>query len=107
MAARVADNPDKSRFELFDAVDEGGEEELAGFAEYHLYRNEIAFIHTEVDPRFGGRGLGGVLARAALDAARDRELRVLPFCPFIRAWIGKHPEYVELVPEGQRARFGL
>ncbi|MEU6346603.1 GNAT family N-acetyltransferase [Streptomyces sp. NPDC046977] len=107
MAARVADNPAMSRFELFDAVDESGEEELAGFAEYHLYGNEMAFIHTEVDPRFGGRGLGGVLARAGLDAARDRELRVLPFCPFIRGWIGKHPEYVELVPEGQRARFGF
>ncbi|MFD3452637.1 GNAT family N-acetyltransferase [Streptomyces sp. NPDC058691] len=107
MAARVADNPDKSRFEIFEAVDEGGPEERAGFAEYHLYGKEMAFIHTEVDPRFGGRGLGGILARAALDAARDRGLEVLPFCPFIRAWIGKHPEYVELVPEGQRARFGL
>ncbi|CAG6397198.1 N-acetyltransferase [Streptomyces cocklensis] len=107
MAARVADNPDKSRYEIFEAVDEGGAQQRAGFAEYHLYGNEIAFIHTEVDPRFGGRGLGGILVRGALDAARDRGLEVLPFCPFVRGWIGRHPEYRELVPEGQRARFGF
>ncbi|WP_406270338.1 N-acetyltransferase [Actinacidiphila glaucinigra] len=107
MALRVADNPGKSRFEIFDAAEEDGAEEVAGFAEYHLYRDQIAFIHTEVAPRFGGRGLGGALARAALDAARERGLAVLPFCPFIRGWIGKHPEYVDLVPEGERPRFGF
>jgi predicted GNAT family acetyltransferase len=98
---RVADNPDLSRFEIFEG------DELAGFAEYHRYKEEIAFIHTEVDPRFSGRGLAGRLARAALDAARDQGLAVLPFCPFIRGWITKHPEYADLVPEAQRPRFGL
>ncbi|QEU90173.1 GNAT family N-acetyltransferase [Streptomyces kanamyceticus] len=53
---------------------------LAGFTEYHRYGTEIVFIHTEIDPRFEGRGLGGVLARAALDAAREQGLAVLPFC---------------------------
>ncbi|MFF2183792.1 GNAT family N-acetyltransferase [Streptomyces sp. NPDC058155] len=101
MESRVADNPARSRFEVFDG------DELAGFAEYHRYQDEIAFIHTEIDPRFAGRGLGGVLARAALGAAREQGLGVLPFCPFIRGWIGKHVEYADLVPQGQRARFGL
>ncbi|RBM10962.1 GNAT family N-acetyltransferase [Streptomyces sp. PT12] len=101
MEPRVADNPERSRFEVFD------DDELAGFAEYHRYRDQIAFIHTEIDPRFEGRGLGGVLARAALGAAREQGLGVLPFCPFIRGWIGKHPECADLVPRGQRARFGL
>ncbi|MFE2428888.1 GNAT family N-acetyltransferase [Streptomyces sp. NPDC059373] len=101
MEPRVADNPDRSRFEIFD------DNELAGFAEYHRYQDEIAFIHTEIDPRFGGRGLGGALARAALDSARDQGLAVLPYCPFIRGWISKHPDYTELVPQDQRHRFGL
>ncbi|WP_042387127.1 GNAT family N-acetyltransferase [Streptacidiphilus melanogenes] len=101
MAQRVVDNPDASRFEIYDG------EEMAGFAEYHRFRNEIAFIHTEIDPSFEGRGLGSALARAALDAAREQGLEVLPFCPFIRGWITKHPEYVDLVPQAQRARFGL
>ncbi len=67
----------------------------------------IAFNHTEVDDEFEGRGLGSQLAQAALDAARDEGLDVLPFCPFIKAWIGKHPEYLDLVPADQRERFGL
>ncbi|MEV7948752.1 GNAT family N-acetyltransferase [Streptomyces rubiginosohelvolus] len=101
MTTRVADNTDESRFEIFD----GGE--LAGFVEYHRFRDEIAFLHTEIDPRFGGRGLAGTLARSVLDEARKQELKVLPFCPFIRGWLGKHPEYTDLVPEAQHARFGL
>ncbi|GAA4870609.1 GNAT family N-acetyltransferase [Kitasatospora terrestris] len=101
MEPRVSDNPELSRFEIH--TDEG----LAGFAEYHLSEGELAFIHTEIDPQFEGRGLGGRLARAALDAARERGLAVLPYCPFIRAWIGKHPEYTDLVPADRRGRFGF
>ncbi|MFC8508084.1 GNAT family N-acetyltransferase [Streptomyces sp. NPDC057411] len=111
MEPQVIDRPEKSRYEILAEPDaEPGTEtgaETAGFAEYHLSEGEIAFLHTEIDPRFGGRGLGGLLARGALDDARARGLRVLPYCPFIRGWIGKHPEYTELVPEGRRARFGL
>ncbi|MFE7329059.1 GNAT family N-acetyltransferase [Streptomyces sp. NPDC057565] len=104
MEPQVTDRPERSRYEVL-AGDDGTE--TAGFAEYHLSEGEIAFIHTETDPRFAGRGLGGLLARGALDDARARGLRVLPYCPFIRGWIGKHPEYADLVPEASRARFGL
>lgn len=104
MEPRVADHREKSRFEIF-AGENGGE--LAGFTEYEVGESEIAFIHTEIDPRFEGQGLGGRLARAALDAIRERRLAVLPYCPFIRGWIGKHPEYLDLVPESERPRFDL
>ncbi|MEE1752011.1 GNAT family N-acetyltransferase [Streptomyces sp. SP18CS02] len=104
MEAQVTDRPEKSRYEIL--AGEGGTE-TAGFAEYFLSDGEVAFIHTEIDPRFTGQGLGGLLARGALDDARTRRLDVLPYCPFIRAWIHKHPEYTGLVPEARRARFGL
>ncbi|MEU5217370.1 GNAT family N-acetyltransferase [Streptomyces sp. NPDC020807] len=114
---RVIDRSEKSRYEILAHARTGDEArgdsargdgaETAGFAEYHLSEGEIAFIHTEIDPRFGGRGLGGLLARGALDDARSRGLRVLPYCPFIRGWIVRHPEYADLVPEPHRARFGL
>lgn len=104
MEPQVRDRPEKSRYEVL-AGDDGTE--TAGFAEYFLSEGEIAFIHTEIDPGFAGRGLGGLLARGALGDARARGLRVLPYCPFIRGWIRKHPEYADLVPEARRASFGL
>lgn len=101
MEPKIIDNPEKSRFEIYDG------DELAGFVEYHRYQTEIAFLHTEVFPQFGGRGLAGRLAQAALDPARERGLSVLPYCPFVRGWIGKHPDYLDLVPAPQRPRFGF
>ncbi|WP_224276173.1 GNAT family N-acetyltransferase [Streptomyces sp. LS1784] len=101
MEQSVTDNTAKSRFEIHD------DGELAGFAEYHRSGNEIAFIHTGIDPRFEGRGLGSRLARTALDAAREHQLAVLPYCPFIRDWMIKHPEYTDLIPITHRTRFGL
>ena len=101
MDLEVADNPDKARFEIL------ADGELAGFVQYHLRGNEIAFTHTETDDRFRGHGLASQLARAALDAARARHLAVLPYCPFLRGWMEGHPEYSDLVPAGRRAQFGL
>ncbi|TQS30377.1 GNAT family N-acetyltransferase [Microbispora sp. KK1-11] len=99
---QVADNPEASRFEI--TVDGA----LAGFADYRLNGPRISFTHTEIDPAFEGRGLGSTLVRAALDAARDAGLSVLPFCPFVQRYIKRHPDdYLDLVPADQRARFSL
>jgi predicted GNAT family acetyltransferase len=97
----VTDNPAESRYELHV----GGE--LAGFVRYHLRGQQITLIHTEVDPRFQGAGLATHLARYSLDDARNRNLAVLPSCPYIRSWIRKHLEYADLVPDGRRTEFGL
>jgi len=101
MDFEVADNPDKARFEIL------ADGELAGFVLYHLRGNEIAFTHTQTDDRFRGHGVGGRLARASLDAARARHLAVLPYCPFVQAWITEHREYADLVPADRRPQFGL
>jgi hypothetical protein len=97
----VVDAPERERFEV--TVDG----DLAGFLVYRSRKGLLALIHTEVDERFEGRGIGGRLARFALDSARDRDLAVLPFCPFVNAWIKRHPEYVDLVPAAYRANFDL
>jgi hypothetical protein len=86
-------------------ISAGGE--LAGFAQYRLRPELIAFVHTEVDPRFEGRGLAGRLIAAALDDARAKGLAVLPFCPFVNAYIKRHGGYLDLVPEVYRTQFGL
>ena len=72
--------------------------ELAGFAEYQLTDKLIIFTHTQVESKFEGKGVGSSLARFALDDVRATGTReVLPLCPFIKGWIGKHPDYQDLV----------
>ena len=97
----VADASERKRFEV--TVDG----ELAGFLVYRSRKGLLALIHTEVEDRFEGRGLGGRLARFALDQARAEGLAVLPFCPFVNAYVQRHREYVDLVPEAYRRQFDL
>jgi hypothetical protein len=97
----IADAPERERYEL--SLDG----EVAGFSAYRVRPELIAFVHTEVDERFQGRGLADRLIRFALEDARSRGLAVLPFCPFVKAFIERHPDFAELVPEGFRAQFGL
>jgi predicted GNAT family acetyltransferase len=69
----------------------------AGLAAYELEGDVITFTHTEIDDEYEGEGLGGQLARHALDDARSRALQVRPLCPFIRGWIKRHEDYQDLV----------
>lgn len=101
MTTQIVDNPEAGRYEIYLDT------ELAGFAEYHLHQSEIAFIHTEVDKKFEGQGLASQLARYALDDSREQGRAVLPYCPYIRRWVQKHPDYADLVPASHRERFGL
>jgi hypothetical protein len=67
--------------------------ERAGLAVYHLRGDKKIFVHTEVDPSFGRRGVGSALAKYALDDTLALDQKIVPLCPFIAAWIGRHPEY--------------
>ena len=88
----VTDNPAEHRYEA--RVDGA----LAGFAAYRFKGAHIVFTHTEVDDAFAGEGVGGVLAKGALDDVRARaEHDVVALCPFISAWIARHPDYQDLV----------
>ncbi|HST80544.1 MAG TPA: GNAT family N-acetyltransferase [Kineosporiaceae bacterium] len=97
----VRENVAEHRFEIWIA------DELVGFTVYQGLGQTKAFVHTEIDDRFGGRGLGSVLIRSALDSVRARGAEVLPYCPFVKAFIAKHPDYLDLVPTAQRSTFGL
>jgi len=100
-AVTVADNPDQRRYEAHVG------DELAGFVSYRAEPGHIALNHTKVDDPSEGQGVGSRLASFALDDARERRLAVLPFCPFVKAYIQRHREYAELVPAERRAGFGL
>ena len=97
----IIDNPDLERYEIRVS------DELAGLLQYRRRPGLIAFIHTEIDQRFEGQGLGSTLIRDVLDEARSAGVAVLPFCPFVNGFISRHPEYTDLVPEEFRTEFGL
>jgi predicted GNAT family acetyltransferase len=88
----VRDNPENRRYEVFVDGD------LAGFSAYRDEPGRRVFTHTKVDPDYEGQGVGSALARGALDDARQRQLAVVPRCPFIAEYIGRHQEYADLVP---------
>jgi len=79
----------------------------AGYVAYRRRAGAIAFTHTEIEPEFEGMGLGGTLVREALSRARSEGLAVLPFCPFVRSYIERHPDQLDLVPEDRRGEFEL
>ena len=92
MNAEVSNNKSAYRYEIW------ADAELAGYTQYSLGRGRIAFLHTEVYESYEGMGLGGRLARGALDDARARGVVVEPYCPFIAHFIERHlDEYRDLV----------
>ncbi|MCB0830477.1 MAG: N-acetyltransferase [Solirubrobacterales bacterium] len=83
---QVRDATDASRYEIeVDGM-------LAGFSEYRLDGDVITFIHTEIEPAFGGQGLGSKLVGFAVRDARSRGRTIIPECPFVRGWMREHPE---------------
>jgi uncharacterized protein len=97
----IIDNPDQHRYEI------RVQDEVAGFVQYRRREGLVALIHTEIDTRFEGQGLGSQLIAGVLDEARAAGVWVLPFCPFVNSYVERHPEYAELVPEEFRSEFGL
>ncbi len=86
----VIDNKAEQRFELLV------EGHLA--AAYYQRRGlVITFEHTEVPPELGGKGVGSKLVKGALDLVRAEGLKVVAECPFVKGWIGKNPDYADLL----------
>lgn len=89
-AIEVTDNRAESQYEA--SIDGA----LALVA-YQLRDDAIVFLHTEVPRALEGRGIGGQLAKIVIEDAKARGLAIVPRCPFIRAYIDRHPEYEPLV----------
>ena len=97
----IRDNPDRHRFET-----DLGDGAIA-IAEYNLLHGKILFTHTEVPSQHEGKGIGSALIRFALDWARERQLQVIPSCPFFAAFIKKHADQQDLLAPSYRKVLGL
>lgn len=90
MTESAQNNPLKKRYEL----------EVEGHvaaAFYELSKGVITFVHTEVPKELGGKGIGSKLIKSALDQVRAAGLKVIPQCPFVKAYIEKHAQYADLL----------
>jgi len=90
-AITVTDEPSRSEYV---ALLDGRE---AGVIVYERNDGVIDLQHTIVRPEAEGHGVGSTLIRVALDAARASGERVVPSCPFVQRFLGKHPEYLDVV----------
>jgi uncharacterized protein len=88
---RVVDNPRASRYELWLGATR------AGLIQYLAEPSTVLLVHTEVDPAFEGQGLGERLVAGALEDLRARGPKLVPLCPFVRAYLRRHPDQADLV----------
>ena len=87
----VRDNAAEHRYEVL------AEGRVLGEILYRTSGDRVVLLHTEVLPSAEGSGLGSRLVAGALDDIRARGLRVVPLCPFVAAYIRRHPDYADLV----------
>ena len=86
----LVDNAAEKRYEL-DLGDD------MALIEYVLGRGLIVLTHTEVPEQYEGQGIGKELVQAVLEDIRTKEIKVVPQCPFVAAYIRRHPEWVDVV----------
>ena len=92
MSYDVRHNPDRSRFET-----EVDNHECV--LDYALKDGVVSMNRVYVPPPLEGRGIAGVITRYALDYSRDQGWKVIPNCPYVAAWIKRHPDYQDLVAD--------
>lgn len=89
--AEVVDNARELRYELHDG------DTLVGFINYRDENGVRVLVHTDIAPRFEGQGLGAELVEGALEDVRGRGLTIVPLCPFVAAFLRRHPDYEDVL----------
>lgn len=91
------DNQEGRRYELVNG------DELLGEIRYRTEPGVIVLVHTQVAPQAEGQGVGSRLVAAALENIRSRGLRLVPTCRFVKAYLERHPEQLDLVADERQA----
>ena len=93
MEHTITDNTEEKQFEL--SLDDG-----KAVVEYIINTKGMIFLtHTEVPPKYEGQGIGAKLVEQVLKEVEERELKLVPLCPFVAAHIRRHPEWKRLLAD--------
>jgi uncharacterized protein len=95
------DNVNQQRYEAL------ADNKAVAFAEYRPVGQNVMLTHTEVNESLEGQGVGSNLIRFALEDIRSKQLSAIPMCPFVKAFIKGHQDYLEVVHPEHRHIFGL
>jgi predicted GNAT family acetyltransferase len=93
MDVNVRDVAEASRYEALDG------KTVAAYAKYEDRGDVRVFTHTVTESEYEGEGVGSTLIRSALDDTRAKGRKIQPDCPFVKAFVDKHPDYQDLVAE--------
>lgn len=91
--------PDESRYVLLDLGDDGTRSTEIGEESYVDVGDERVLFHTAVSEEYSGQGLASTLVRAVVDDTIAAGKSIVPVCPYVVAWLPKHPEYQQHVVE--------
>lgn len=67
------------------------------YVEFDMRTNKMDLDHTYTHPDLRGKGLAAQVVRAALEYAKENNLKVIPTCSYVRSFISKNEEYKEQV----------
>ena len=95
--ATVEHRPEENRYVVVEDGADIGEEKYVDVGE------ERVLFHTVISEDHGGKGLASLLVRTVVDDLVASGLRVVPVCPYVKAWLPKHPEYADHVVSPTRA----
>ncbi|HRX10201.1 MAG TPA: GNAT family N-acetyltransferase [Draconibacterium sp.] len=92
MDYRLIDNKENNQYEIH----------VNGFIPKIQYRksgNKIFLTHTEVPADLAGKGIGSSLVKMVLEDIKQKELKLVPICPFVSAYVKRHAEWSNLIPK--------
>lgn len=82
----------KGAFEAFEGDAKAGEMTYTWAGD-----DKIIIDHTDVDPDFGGKGVGKIMVLAAVEFAREKEIRIMPLCPFAKSVFDKNEDLKDVL----------
>ncbi len=93
VAVRIKMSENAGRGRLYVELEDGAAAEL----NYRVAAGVMAIYRTYTPENARGRGIAGALTERAVELARDRELKIVPECPYVAAWFERHPAQADIL----------